>query len=191
VVVNVPTEVEQELIGGERLLWAGQPDPKRHFDRADTFLIPFSLLWGGFAIFWEIGVIRAGWGFGMVLGIPFVGVGLYVIAGRFFVKARKKRRTYYAVTDRRVFSVEPGGSTQASFISSIPTVNANVRADGSGSVIFGNSSWLQMAYSHSGFDSWGKEFGPEGVAFYDIGDAREVVNLVNDLRRRANEAAER
>jgi hypothetical protein len=189
VVVSVSTEVEQELTGGERLLWTGQPDPRRHFERSDLFFVPFSLFWGGFAIFWEVGVIRTGWDFGIVAGIPFVAIGLYVIAGRFFVKARKKRRIHYAVTDRRVFSIERGGPTRASFISSIPTVNANIRADGSGSVIFGNSSWLEASFSH-GFDSFSGGHGVEAVAFYDIGDAREVVSLVNDLRGRASEAAD-
>jgi hypothetical protein len=121
------------------------------------------------------GVILAGWALGVIWGIPFVAMGLYIIAGRFFVKARKKRRTYYAVTDRRVFSVERGGPTRASFISLIPTINANIRSDGSGSVSFGNSYWLQEWYANSGLGFFARGYGPEAVAFYDIGDAREVV----------------
>jgi len=188
VAVSLPMEVERELVGGERLLWTGRPDPTRHFDRADLFLVPFSLMWGGFTIFWEIAVIRNGWGFGMVWGIPFVAIGLYVIAGRFFVKARKKRRTYYAVTDRRVLSVERGGSTRAAFLSLIPTLNASIRSDGSGSVTFGNSSWLYGSYANSGLDFLARGYGPEAVGFYDIPDARSVVELVNDLRGRVVEA---
>lgn len=177
-------------MGGEKLLWIGQPDPSRHFDRSDRFLIPFSILWGGFAIFWEAGVVAAGWGFGILWGIPFVAMGLYFMAGRFFVKARKKRRTYYVVTDRRVFSVERGGPTRASFISLIPTINANIRDDGSGSVSFGNSSWLQESYANSGMDFFARGYGPEAVSFYDIREAREVVNLVNELRGRANQSTQ-
>lgn len=184
---NVPPEVESELIGGERILWLGQPDPSRHFDRSDLFLIPFSLLWGGFAIFWEIAVIQDGWGFGMIWGIPFVAMGLYFIAGRFFVKARNKRRTFYAVTDRRVLSVKRGGSTQAMFLNAIPTINSTVRSDGSGSVVFGNNSWMQGTYANTGLDFFARGYGGDAVGFYDIRDAREVVSLVNDLRRRAAE----
>jgi hypothetical protein len=189
---GVPTEIEQELIGGERVIWVGRPDPSRHFDRSDRFVVPFSLLWGGFAIFWEIGVIREGWNFGMIFGIPFVAMGLYITVGRFFVKARKKRRTYYAVTDRRVLSVERGGSTRAAFLDRIPTVNSSIREDGSGSVTFGNTSWMEGSYANSGLDFFGQGYGaPDTVGFDDIEDVRAVVSLVNDLRGRTDDAVER
>lgn len=38
---------------GEQLRWVGQPDPQVHFAPADLYLVPFSLLWCGFVIFWE------------------------------------------------------------------------------------------------------------------------------------------
>ncbi|HET7856676.1 MAG TPA: hypothetical protein VFL41_09495 [Gaiellaceae bacterium] len=170
---------------GERLLWVGRPYPGRVFDRSDAFLIPFSLLWGGFAIFWEAGVILSGWEFGAVWGIPFVAFGLYLIAGRFFVKVRRRRRTHYAVTDRRVFS-KRDDATRAAFIHSIPTINARLQADGSGSVIFGNRSWMQDAYADSGLDFFASGYGAsEWVSFNDIPDARAVVDLVNELRGRS------
>jgi hypothetical protein len=187
VAVSVSTEVEQELVGGEKLLWTGRPDPSRHFGRADLFLIPFSIMWGGFAIFWEVGVILEGWTFGALFGIPFVAFGLYFIAGRFVVKARRKRRIQYAVTDRRVFSVERGGPTRATLLSLIPTINTSIRGDGSGSVWFGSSSWFEESYANSGLDFSAGGYGPAAVGFFDIRDARDVVNLVNELRGRALE----
>jgi hypothetical protein len=184
---SIPTAIENELVKGERLLWSGRPDPHRLFARSDAFLVPFSLMWGGFAIFWEVAVILEGWGFGVVWGIPFVAFGLYLIAGRFFVKARRRRRTHYAVTDRRVLSVEDGGATRAAFLSSIPTVNARLRDDGSGSVTFGNSSWMQDAYADSGLDFFATGYGAgDSVTFYDVPDARSVVDLVTALRSRPN-----
>jgi hypothetical protein len=73
--------IQPELTAGETVLWAGQPDPSVRLHREDVFLIPFSLFWGGFSIFWELGVAgywgsgsNAGkqWFFGMIWGIPFV-----------------------------------------------------------------------------------------------------------------------
>ncbi len=57
----------------------GRPNPRVIFHPSDWYMIPFSLMWGGFAIFWEAGVCGLGlwgqkgsWNFGMVWGIPFV-----------------------------------------------------------------------------------------------------------------------
>ena len=41
------------LAADEDVLWYGQPKTSVLFDANDIFLVPFSLLWGGFALFWE------------------------------------------------------------------------------------------------------------------------------------------
>ena len=50
-------ELEQaarsELARNEKLLWSGQPRGGIKFRAADALMIPFSLMWGGFAVFWE------------------------------------------------------------------------------------------------------------------------------------------
>ena len=39
---------------GERLLWAGRPDTRVLFGRADGYLIPVSIVWCAFIVFWNI-----------------------------------------------------------------------------------------------------------------------------------------
>ena len=79
---------------GERLRWVGQPDPRVRFSAADLFLVPFSIMWGGFALFWELQAVVSGGPFFFTLwGIPFVLMGLYFIFGRFIYKKRRKLMT--------------------------------------------------------------------------------------------------
>lgn len=102
------------LFPGERILWSGQPKQGLMFTGKDKLLIPFSLLWGGFAIFWNAMVWLApsiaspgsnpDWFF-KLWGLPFLVVGLYVIAGRFFHDAHIRKNLFYAVTDQRILTL--------------------------------------------------------------------------------------
>jgi hypothetical protein len=65
---------DAHLVGGEKILWVGRPDPAKIFSKSDRFAIPFSLMWGGFALFWETTVILSGGGFFILWGIPFVAI---------------------------------------------------------------------------------------------------------------------
>lgn len=51
-------EIERELQAGERLLWSGQPLTKIVFHPSDWTAVPFSLMWGGFSLFWETGALN-------------------------------------------------------------------------------------------------------------------------------------
>jgi uncharacterized membrane protein len=180
--------VERHLSPGERIEWVGRPDPAKHFTRGDLFLVPFSILWGGFAIFWEAAAIRGGGGIFFVLwGVPFVGVGLYFMLGRFIYKANRKRRTVYAVTNRRVLTIvrgrRGGESVEALYLRSIPTISTSAVSNGRGSVEFGLPSPAAAWYGNSGMDFFarGRAAGA-GVGFYDIEDPGGVAELVERLR---------
>jgi hypothetical protein len=104
-VANYETEREVRSIIGptERLVWAGRPKQGLMFRTSDIFMIPFSLMWCGFAVFWELSVLGAGAPLLFKLwGVPFVLVGLYFVVGRFLADARIRRHTVYGITDNRV-----------------------------------------------------------------------------------------
>jgi hypothetical protein len=95
--------IEPLLARDERLLWRGEPRKGLLLRASDWYLIPFSLFWCGFAVFWtwSAGHSRAPLSFDL-FGVPFVAVGLYFVAGRFVVDAVIRQKTQYAVTNQRV-----------------------------------------------------------------------------------------
>jgi hypothetical protein len=117
--LEVSSNIQPELMSGESLLWTGRPNTRVVFHSDDWYLIPFSLLWSGFAIFWEMGVLGY-WGAGpkggipsifmSLWGIPFVVIGKYMIWGRFFDDGWLKPRTYYGATNRRSWWFKRDGS---------------------------------------------------------------------------------
>jgi len=177
---------QSQLASGERIEWVGRPNPKRYFTRQDAVLIPFSLVWCGFAIFWEAAAIRGGANtFFALWGVPFVAIGLYLVFGRFIFRAYRTKRTVYAVTNRRVMTIvrgRRGEAVNAMYVRSIPNVSTNIGSDGRGSVEFGVSAPAAARYASSGLDFGGSQAGT-GVGFYDVDGARDVADLVERLRQ--------
>jgi hypothetical protein len=186
--------IQPELTAGETVLWAGQPDPSVRLHREDVFLIPFSLFWGGFSIFWELGVAgywgsgsNAGkqWFFGMIWGIPFVLIGQYLIWGRFLVAAWKKRRTYYAVTTRRVIVVQNGWSRRmaSAYIDTLPTLIKEGGRKGLGSLLFTQPQplWSRRS-SWGGWAAWDGMSVGDVPEFRDIKDVDSVYRLISEHR---------
>lgn len=110
----VAGRLQPYLRPGEELLWCGRPDPAVIFSAADVIAVPFSLVWLGIALAWEAGAqaIGAPQAF-RALGIPFVLIGIYLVAGRFVVRWIRKRRTVYGITGERVL-VQAGSSFRES-----------------------------------------------------------------------------
>ena len=159
--VDVSRDIARELASAEKVLWAGQPRQGIVLRPADVFLIPFSLLWGGFAIFWEVMVIAMGAPFFFPLfGAVFVVVGLYIMVGRFFLEARRTRIAY-ALTSERVVIVSGliGRTVKSIDLRTLGEMSLSERRNGSGTIAFGSPSpfdwfggmavWPWMAVRHA------------------------------------------
>ncbi|MEO6720586.1 MAG: PH domain-containing protein [Ferruginibacter sp.] len=133
-------ELRPNLSSGEKLIWTAKPKTGVVFRSSDAFMIPFSLLWGGFALFWETSVITTDAPFFFKLwGIPFVLVGLYMIIGRFFVDAKKRANTIYGLTSDRII-IKSGifsRDIKSLNIRTLSDITINQKADNSGTITLG------------------------------------------------------
>lgn len=137
---NIENELRPHLISGEKISWTGRPKAGIIFRASDAFLIPFSLLWCGFVIFWESTVVftNAPLLF-KIWGIPFVAAGLYITVGRFFIDAKKRAGTIYGLTGDRVIIMSGIFRRDVSTfnIRSLSNISYNQKADGSGTITLG------------------------------------------------------
>jgi len=135
------------LDSDEKLLWSGQPKQGLRLQAGDFVMIPFSLMWGGFAIFWEataLGFVKMNPHekpapiFMALWGIPFVLAGLQMMVGRFFYDAALRKRTWYGVTDKRlIISKALFGKSVTSFdYANLQNLNLIERGDHSGDIQF-------------------------------------------------------
>jgi hypothetical protein len=181
---NLSDKFRDELNPGERIIWNGQPQQGLMLRPSDIFMIPFSLLWGGFAIFWEFGVVSSGAPFFFMLwGIPFVLVGLYMIIGRFFFDSSQRSKTYYALTNERAIIISGvfNQSTKSLDIKKLPEINISSKGDSKGTITFGASHPMAWMYAGSGFPNMGRyNIAP---SFEMIDDAKTVYQQVKRLQR--------
>lgn len=182
----------EDLSEGESVQWTGRPNTSVIFHPEDAFMIPFSLMWGGFAIFWLLGAsgIWSGWSskpmhgvqlFGIIWGTPFVLIGQYLIWGRFVYAWWKKCRTYYVLTNRRALIVLyglSGRSTTSAYLSNLQTIDKRVRGDGIGSIAFGGPVTAEWRS--------GRNNPPRPPTFEDVDDAESVYREVEKVRSRAS-----
>jgi hypothetical protein len=179
----------QQLDTGERLLWSGQPRGGIRLRGQDVFLIPFSLMWGGFAIFWEFMAVtmtsKAPGPFGIVFplfGLPFVCVGLYLIFGRFFIDARSRARTFYGVTNERIIIVSGLFSqlTKSLQLRTLTDVSFSQRSDGSGTITFGSTNYMNSFFPAGSWPGT-RRYAPP--SFDLIEGAKEVYDIIRKGQR--------
>jgi hypothetical protein len=162
------------LDSGESLLWSGAPRQGLLLRPSDALMIPFSLMWGGFAIFWETSVLASNAPvFFALWGIPFVLVGLYMIVGRFFIDARIRARTYYGLTNRRaiILSGLLSRRTNSLPLRTLADISLEERSDGSGTIMLGRP----QPFGWGGGMRWWPGMGQYTTpAFEMIPDAKHV-----------------
>lgn len=169
------------LLSGERILWSGQPKQGLALSGKDSLLIPFSLLWGGFAIFWNIAVWSfpdadqgPDWFF-RLWGLPFLIVGLYIMIGRFWHDARLRKNLAYAVTNQRVLVMRRANFTSLD-IQRLPRLELSEHKDKSGTIEFEGSSMFS-GNAMNGFSWWVPALS-KSAQFFRIASPRQVYDII-------------
>jgi hypothetical protein len=184
------TEIQPELLAGESLLWVGQPQKRVIFHSRDWFVIPFSLMWGGFAIFWEWGASghfgKPAPDFFTLWGIPFVVMGQYMIWGRFIYTAWRKSRTHYGVTNKRAVILNAGSTRKVTDrnLANLDSMSLSVRSDGIGTIQFSSATiWNPGLWARGPGRNNQIDIDLSQPVFYDIEDARHVYELIQAQRQ--------
>ncbi len=162
-------------------VWTGRPGGGIRFQRGDIFLVPFSLLWCGFAVFWETTVIisrEAPWPM-IVFGGAFVLVGLYFVAGRFIFDMYMRSQTTYGLTrDSALINVAAlFGRRSTIYLPSVSNLNLDLAQDGTGSIFFGDPPGF---WSGAG---WVNTYQKVSPGFLYIDRAADVFELCKRLQR--------
>lgn len=166
--------IQAELEDSEQLLWAGQPKQGVTLRGSDAFMIPISLMWGGFAIFWEVLALSIFFSaeetppLGAIIfplfGLPFVVVGLYMIFGRFIVDSKRRRKTFYGLTDQRIIVISGLFSRKIKSMNlrTLSDISLSEKSDRTGTITFGpihpmsawfgNMSWPGMPHAGPSFE---------------------------------------
>ena len=189
-------QFQPELLSNESIYWAGFPSPSSIFNSDDWAIIPFSLLWGGFAIFWEAGVLGL-WDntptnnthpipvFMVLWGIPFVLIGQYMIWGRFILDAWLKRRTWYAVTNRRVLILQESWRRKKTFLFLDSLAEISIEGSSIGTLWLGPKPPLFGGRGRSS-RSWSRYAISESTpVLSDIENVDAVHRLILDLREKS------
>lgn len=178
------------LLSGERILWTGQPRQGVAFSGRDTFLIPLSLLWGGFAIVWNAiawiapfetrGADQGSIWLFPLFGLPFLVIGLYLIFGRFLHDASIRKHVHYAVTDQRVLVLREKRSVKITSLDlhRLPRLELTEHRDGTGTIAF-DSTDSMFSGRMNGFGFWVPSLGAS-TQFFRIAEPRKVYEVIRD-----------
>ncbi|MGX5770314.1 hypothetical protein ACWKWN_06130 [Microbacterium trichothecenolyticum] len=172
--------------GGEVVVWAGAPDPRRLFTIADAWMLPLGVLVpvGGIVI-----SLQGATAPNMGSVVIWTSVGLFLLAGRFVVKSRRKRRTRYVLTDRRALILRSGKTLAFELTPAVPHIEVQ-RTERHITLKFTNDDPRSYGVAGSeltantGLDFLYTPGKTARFAFYDVPRTAQLDGVVDELVRR-------
>jgi hypothetical protein len=154
----------------------------------DWSVIPFGVVWLAFAVynFWPTKApepLKSPVPFALfiAMGLLFIGIGIYLLIGRFFADRLYRSRLIYGITDRRAIIISGlrSRSVQSIYLSSLSALKFEERRDGSGTIYFGD----QPLYWRGRASGLGFQQGL-GTQFFRIADVKTVYTIVHEAMQR-------
>lgn len=183
ILIDIPQPLANAIERDEKLLWWDRPPEGLIFRQSDVFAIPFSAMWAGFTVFWEYQMVSNGApSFFGLCGIPFILAGIYILIGRFFHDAWRRRGTVYGVTSQRAIIVACG-ETKSLELANLGEILLREADDGTGTISFGQepSVLLRRDFRWSGK--------PAVPTFEKIKDVRRVLATIREAKKTARQTA--
>lgn len=154
------------FVKDEYVLWQGKPEGKNELESGGT--IPFGIFFLIFGIIWIIAAsIFLGWM--ALLGIPFIGIGLYLLIFRDMVLKTSR----YVITNRKIYRLQLG-KIKFMEMGDLPPIRIERMNDGRGTIYFGERD----EYSEEKSSSFGTVFSIECVP-----DINSVYKIIKDANR--------
>jgi hypothetical protein len=175
--------LETQLGPGEILLWSGPPKSGLLLRSSDVYTVPFSLLWCGFAVFWNVGVWYSDAPvFFRIWGLPFLVIGVYFVIGRFFMDAWQRAKTYYGVSNERIIIVSGifSRNVRSLALRSLSDISISEKSDFSGTITFGPE---ETGSGRTGFSFSRQNNQVIHSAFESIQQAKNVYNIIRSAQK--------
>ncbi|MBR0147620.1 MAG: hypothetical protein IJM23_00325 [Lachnospiraceae bacterium] len=168
--------INQYLMTGESILWKGKPLTSHLISKKDGYMIPFSVVWFGFTIFWVSDAIKGQFDPFIIFGIIFILCGLYFTIGRFIHKKYIRKKTLYAITEKRIFR-HMNSKTEILSLDNLPPMSIETYPDGSGRIRFDQNKQSTSDLNSIWLDEGGFIIGP-------INDINHVIQLIQTSQPR-------
>lgn len=165
------------LVDGEYVVWKGKPEKGNLLTASDLFLIPFSLLWCAFAIFWEVTAINSGAPFFFaVFGLCFLCAGLYMMFGRFLRSAYIRKRTAYVITNKKIIRLQ-GNKVDMLHGSALPPMHVVIHKNGNGTIGFLQDNYHYRNSLFYGRYRGGLRFGNDKFVTFSLDNIPDVARV--------------
>ena len=135
-ITDIPEHVRHELRADETPKWIGYPNPKRYAIEEGLVRCLFGIPFTGFAVVWVLLAMQSASPYNSLFVIPFILIGLYLLASP-LLEYWRALRTIYVVTNQRVVILDGvlHHSQKDIALSDLEHVYVERKRDGSGNII--------------------------------------------------------